>query len=477
MDAGKSRQGTGGGSLALGLAQKNSGNSMAEYEYDLFVIGAGSGGVRASRIAASYGARVAVAEERYLGGTCVNVGCVPKKLLVIASQFREAFQNAAGFGWTVGESSIDWPQLIANKDREIARLNGIYGGILERAGVDHFEGHATIVDPHTVQVDGQQFTARFILVATGGWPELPDIPGVEYAETSNEVLSFSELDQRIVIVGGGYIGCEFAGIFNGLGVETALIVRREQILSGFDHDIRQTLAEEMLAKGVDLRRNTNVVRIDKIDDELQIQLTDGTVLLADRIMFAIGRTPLTADLGLENVSVELDELGAVIVDRYSQTSVPNIYAVGDVTNRINLTPVALAEGMALAATLFKDMPTAPDYSNIPTAIFSQPNVATVGLSEELARAEVGDVDIYRVKFRPMMHTLSGSEERTMMKIVVDPATDRVLGMHMVGPEAGEIIQGFAAAMKAGLTKTILDSTTGIHPTSAEEFVTMRTKVE
>jgi glutathione reductase (NADPH) len=448
---------------------------MSQYDYDLFVIGAGSGGVRASRIAASYGARVAVAEERYLGGTCVNVGCVPKKLLVIASQFREAFQNAAGFGWSVGETHIDWAELIDNKDQEIKRLNAIYAGILERAGVDHFEGHATIIDEHTVQVDDQLFSTEYILIATGGWPVLPDIPGIEYAETSNEALSFSDLDRRIVIVGGGYIGCEFAGIFNGLGVETTQIVRNEQILMGFDHDIQQTLAEEMLAKGIDLRRSTNVVRIDKIDDELQIELTDGTVLLADRIMFAIGREPLTAGLGLENVGVDLNKLGAIIVDDYSQTSVPNIYAVGDVTDRVNLTPVALAEGMALAATLFKATPTAPDYSNIPTAIFSQPNVATVGLSEEAARAEYGDVDIYRAKFRPMIHTLSGNDERTMMKIVVDPATDLVLGMHMVGPEAGEIIQGFAAAMKAGVTKTILDSTTGIHPTAAEEFVTMRTK--
>lgn len=449
---------------------------MPQYDYDLFVIGAGSGGVRASRIAASYGARVAVAEERYLGGTCVNVGCVPKKLLVIASQFREAFQNAAGFGWTVGETHIDWPELIANKDQEIARLNNIYAGILERAGVAHFHGHATILDPHTVQVDDRTFTAEFILVATGGWPVLPPIPGIEHAETSNEALAFSELDRRIVIVGGGYIGCEFAGIFNGLGVETTLIVRRDQILYGFDHDIQQTLAEEMLHKGIDLRRSMNVTRIDRIDDELQIQLTDGSILLADRILFATGRAPLTAGLGLEEVGVALDEEGAVIVDQYSQTSVPNIYAVGDVTNRVNLTPVALAEGMALAATLFKDMPTTPDYTNIPTAVFSQPNVATVGLTEAAARAQYGAVDIYRAKFRPMIHTLSGSNERTMMKIVVDPASDLVLGMHMVGPEAGEIIQGFAAAMKAGVTKTILDSTTGIHPTAAEEFVTMRTKV-
>jgi glutathione reductase (NADPH) len=449
---------------------------MSQYDYDLFVIGAGSGGVRASRIAASYGARVAVAEERYLGGTCVNVGCVPKKLLVIASQFREAFQNAAGFGWTVGETHIDWPELIANKDREIARLNNIYAGILERAGVAHFHGHATILDPHTVQVDDQTFTTEFILVATGGWPVLPPIPGIEHAETSNEALAFSELDRRIVIVGGGYIGCEFAGIFNGLGVQTTLIVRRDQILHGFDHDIQQTLAEEMLHKGIDLRRSMNVTRIDKIDDELQIQLSDGSILMADRILFATGRAPLTAGLGLDEVGVALDEEGAVIVDQYSQTSVPNIYAVGDVTNRVNLTPVALAEGMALAATLFRDMPTTPDYTNIPTAVFSQPNVATVGLTEAAARAQYGAVDIYRAKFRPMIHTLSGSNERTMMKIVVDPESDLVLGMHMVGPEAGEIIQGFAAAMKAGVTKTILDSTTGIHPTAAEEFVTMRTKV-
>ena len=446
---------------------------MSQYDYDLFVIGAGSGGVRASRIAASYGAQVAVAEERYLGGTCVNVGCVPKKLLVIASQFREAFQNAAGFGWSVGETHIDWAELIDNKDQEIKRLNAIYAGILERAGVDHFEGHATIIDEHTVQVDDQLFSTEYMLIATGGWPVLPDIPGVEYAETSNEALSFSELDQRIVIVGGGYIGCEFAGIFNGLGVETTQIVRNEQILMGFDHDIQQTLAEEMLAKG-QLRRSTNVIRIDKIDDELQIELTDGTVLLADRIMFAIGREPLTAGLGLENVGVKLDEQGAIVVDDYSQTSVPNIYAVGDVTDRVNLTPVALAEGMALAGTLFKGTPTAPDYSNIPTAIFSQPNVATVGLSEEVAPAEYGDVDIYRAKFRPMIHTLSGNDERTMMKIVVDPTTDRA-GYAYGRPGGWRDHPGFRRRHEGRRHQN--DSRQHHRHSShrAEEFVAMRTK--
>lgn len=448
---------------------------MPTYDYDLFVLGAGSGGVRASRFAAGFGARVGVAEERYLGGTCVNVGCVPKKLLVIASQYREAFEDAAGFGWSVGETHIDWPLLIAEKDREIARLNDVYARMLDNAGVERFRGHARLLDAHTVQIGEQRATAETILIATGGWPVMPDIPGIEHAVSSNEAFYLDETGGRVLIIGGGYIGVEFAGIFNGLGIETTLICRCDLILRGFDMDIRTTLSEEIQKKGVDIRPFNNVTRIDKRADGLHATLLDGSTICVDHIMFAIGREPLSRGIGLEEVGIELDNSGAVIVDDYSRTSVSNIYAVGDVTNRVNLTPVALAEGMALAKTLFNNTPTQPDYSNIPTAIFSQPNVATVGLGEEEARSEYERIDIYRTSFKPMKHTLSGRDERTMVKLVVDADSDRVLGVHMVGPDAGEIVQGFAVALKAGATKAIFDSTIGIHPTSAEEFVTMRTK--
>ena len=448
---------------------------MFVYDYDLFVLGAGSGGVRASRFAASYGARVAVAEERYLGGTCVNVGCVPKKLLVIAAQFREQFEDAAGFGWDVGERSINWPSLIAAKDQEIQRINGIYARMLDNAGVTRYQGHATLEDAHTIKVGDKTVTARYVLIATGGWPTMPAIPGIEHAVTSNEAFHFSQLDKHILIVGAGYIGVEFAGIFNGLGAETTLLCRGDQILRGFDEDIRTTLAQELAKKGVTLRKELNVSRIDKTARGLQATLTDNTVILADKIMFATGRTPLSAGIGLEQAGVALDAQGAVLVDPFSRTSVENIYAVGDVTNRVNLTPVALAEGMALAKTLFADQPTKPDYRYIPTAIFSQPPAATVGYTEAQARAEFGAVDIYKTSFRPMQHTLSGRDERTMMKLVVDSVSDRVVGLHMVGPQAGEIVQGFAVALKAGATKAVFDSTVGIHPTAAEEFVTMRAK--
>ena len=448
---------------------------MSIYDYDLFVLGAGSGGVRASRFAASYGARVAVAEERYVGGTCVNVGCVPKKLLVIAAQFREQFEDAAGFGWDVGERSINWPSLIAAKDQEIQRLNGIYARLLDNAGVTRYQGHATLEDAHTIKVGDKTVTARYVLIATGGWPTMPAIPGIEHAVTSNEAFHFSQLDKHILIVGAGYIGVEFAGIFNGLGAETTLLCRGDQILRGFDEDIRTTLAQELAKKGVTLRKGLNVSRIDKTARGLQATLTDDTVILADKIMFATGRTPLSAGIGLEQAGVALDAQGAVLVDPFSRTSVENIYAVGDVTNRVTLTPVALAEGMALAKTLFADQPTKPDYRYIPTAIFSQPPAATVGYTEAQARAEFGAVDIYKTSFRPMQHTLSGRDERTMMKLVVDSVSDRVVGLHMVGPQAGEIVQGFAVALKAGATKAVFDSTVGIHPTAAEEFVTMRAK--
>lgn len=450
---------------------------MATYDYDLFTIGAGSGGVRTSRIAAGFGARVAVAEERYLGGTCVNVGCVPKKLFSYAAHFHEDFTDAAGFGWTIDAPTFDWPTLIDHKNAEIERLNGIYGRLLEGAGAQLYNGRAHIVDPHTVEVNGQRITAEHILIATGGWPWMPGIPGVQHAISSNEAFYMETLPRRAIVYGGGYIAVEFASIFNGLGVETIQLYRRGAILRGFDEDIRHHLADEMKKKGVDIRKDSVIERIDKAGRELYVTLADGTILHTDLILIATGRRPNVAGLGLENTQVTLDKEGAIIVNDYSQTTEPSIHAVGDVTNRMNLTPVALAEGMALANTLFNNKPTKPDYENVPTAVFSHPNVATVGLTEGAARAlHANHVDIYRTSFRPLKHTLSGRDERTMMKLVVHSETDRMLGVHMVGPDAGEIVQGLAVALKAGATKAVFDSTIGIHPTSAEEFVTMRTKV-
>lgn len=446
------------------------------YDYDLFTIGAGSGGVRASRMATQYGATAAVAEMGPLGGTCVNVGCVPKKLLVYASHFHEEFRAAAGFGWTIADTSFDWPTLIANKNTEILRLNGIYESILGNAGVDIIHGRATVAGPNTVEVDGRKITARHILVATGNAPTLPKIPGIEYAITSNEAFYLEKLPERVLIVGGGYIAVEFAGIFNGLGMDTVQLYRRDLFLRGFDDDIRTTLRDEMIKKGVDLRFNRNIDRIDKDGDTLLATLTDGSTVSTDLIMYATGRNPLSQGLGLEAVGVQMQPNGAIIVDEYSQSSVPGIHAIGDVTDRINLTPVAIAEAMALTATLFDGRPTSPDHENVPSAVFSQPPTASVGLTEERARSAYADIDIYRSSFRALKHTLSGLDEKTMMKLVVDAQTDRVLGVHMVGPEAGEIIQGFATALKAGATKSVFDATVGIHPTSAEEFVTMRTKV-
>jgi glutathione reductase (NADPH) len=456
---------------------KHSADMSTSYDYDLFTIGAGSGGVRASRIATQYGARAAVAEDRYLGGTCVNVGCVPKKLLVYASHFHEEFRAAKGFGWTVGDADFDWPTLIANKNAEIARLNGIYDSLLSKADVEQFTGRATIVDPHTVAVNGKEITAEHILVATGSWPHLPDIPGIEHAISSNEAFFLEAMPKRVLIVGGGYIAVEFAGIFSSLGAATTQLYRGDLFLRGFDCDVRTTVRDEMLKKDIDLRFNLNVTSIEKTKNAFVATLTDNSTITADVIMYATGRLPLTADLGLEAAGVDMNAKGAVVVNDLSQSSVPSIHAIGDVTDRMNLTPVAIAEAMALTATLFGDCPTAPDYDCVPSAVFSQPPAATVGLSEEQARERHGEIDVYRSTFRAMKHTLSGLDEKTMMKLVVARDTDRVLGVHMVGPEAGEIVQGFAVALKAGATKSMFDATVGIHPTSAEEFVTMRTKVE
>jgi glutathione reductase (NADPH) len=449
---------------------------VAQYDFDLFSIGAGSGGVRASRMSASYGARVAVAEERYLGGTCVNVGCIPKKLLVYASAFAGEFEDAAGFGWSVGERTFDWARLIENKDREIARLNSVYARLLDEAGVRRLEGRARVVDPHTVEIGGRRFTAANLLVATGGWPTLPEIPGIEHAISSNEAFHLKELPRRVVVVGGGYIAVEFAGIFNGLGSRTTELYRGELFLRGFDDDVRRTLADEMRKKGIDLRFGASIARIEKHGGVLRARLDDGAELEADQILYATGRAPNIAGLGLEQAGVALDGAGAVVVDAYMRTSVPSIWAIGDVTNRLNLTPVAIHEGMAIAATLFAGRPTAPDHSDVPTAIFSQPPVGTVGLTESAARERFGELDVYRTSFRSLRNTLTSSEEKTLMKLVVDRASQRVVGAHMVGPEAGEIIQGIAIAVKCHATKAIFDATIGIHPTAAEEFVTMRTPV-
>ena len=449
---------------------------MAQYDFDLFSIGAGSGGVRASRMSASYGARVAVAEERYLGGTCVNVGCIPKKLLVYASAFAGEFEDAAGFGWSVGQRSFDWARLIESKDREIARLNAVYARLLDEAGVQRLEGRARVVDPHTVEIGGRRFTAANLLVATGGWPTLPEIPGIEHAISSNEAFHLKELPRRVVVVGGGYIAVEFAGIFNGLGSRTTELYRGELFLRGFDDDVRRTLAEEMRKKGIDLRFGANIARIEKHGGVLRARLDDGAELEADQILYATGRAPNIAGLGLEQAGVALDGAGAVVVDAYMRTTVPSIWAIGDVTNRLNLTPVAIHEGMAVAASLFAGRPTAPDHSDVPTAVFSQPSVGTVGLTETAARERFGELDVYRTSFRSLRNTLTGSEEKTLMKLVVDRASQRVVGAHMVGPEAGEIIQGIAIAVKCRATKATFDATIGIHPTAAEEFVTMRTPV-
>jgi glutathione reductase (NADPH) len=449
---------------------------MARYDYDLFTIGAGSGGVRASRMSAAFGAKVAVAEERYLGGTCVNVGCIPKKLLVYAAHYGEDFSDAAGFGWTVSEPHLDWAKLIANKNKEISRLNGVYRKILDDSGVEIFDGHAEIEDPHTVRLDGKEITAKYILVAVGSWPVVPQFLGSEHAITSNEAFYLRSLPERVIIVGGGYIGVEFAGIFHGLGSRTTQLYRGKSFLRGFDDDIRTTLATEMLKRGVDLRFETEIRKIDKAGETLDATLSDGSVIEADQILYATGRLPKTRDLGLERAAVHMSETGAVLVDEYSRSNIESIYAIGDCTDRMMLTPVAIAEGMAVANTLFNDKPMRPNYLNVPTAVFSTPNCGTVGLTESEARARNFHVDIYRSFYRPLKHTLTGRDERTMMKLVVDQATDLVLGCHMVGPDAGEIIQGLAVALNCRATKAQFDATIGIHPTAAEEFVTMRSKV-
>lgn len=446
---------------------------MPGFDFDLMVIGAGSGGVRAARIAASHGAKVAICEESRVGGTCVIRGCVPKKLLAYAAHFSEEFEDAAGFGWTVGERSFSWPALIAAKDKEIDRLNQVYLKLLSNSGVTLLESRGSFIDNHKVQVGDQVVSAERILIASGAHPWLPDIPGIEFAISSDEAFHLTELPQRIVIIGGGYIACEFAGIFNGLGSEVTQLYRGAEVLRGFDNDVRRVLSTEMAGKGVNFAFEHNVNAISKHRNELHCELDDGKILIVDQVMYATGRVPNVRNLGLENTDVEVHASGWIVVDEYSRTSAEHIWAVGDVTNRVNLTPVAIYEGHAFADTEFagKSRPVSHEY--IPSAVFSQPPVGSVGFSEHDARTHFGDLDIYRSEFRPMKHTLTGRAEKSMMKLIVARDTQRVVGLHMVGTDAPEIVQGFAVAVKFGLTKAQFDETIGIHPTAAEELVTMR----
>ncbi|MEQ5843895.1 glutathione-disulfide reductase [Paraburkholderia acidicola] len=449
----------------------------AKYDFDLFTLGAGSGGVAGSRRAASYGARVGICEDSRIGGTCVIRGCVPKKLLVYGSHIADEIDDAKGYGWTIPEAHFDWARLIEAKNKEVDRLNGIYIKMLDDAGVDIVHGRGKLIDAHTVQVGERIVTAERILIATGSRPHLPPTPGIEHAITSNEALDLPELPRRIAVVGSGYIAVEFAGIFNALGVEVTMIIRGDLPLKGFDEDVRTHVVEEMTRRGIRFVSQTRVERIEKTAHGLEAHLHQSdAVIPCDQILYAIGRIPNTGDLGLKALGIETGLLGAVIVDEWSRSNVANIYAVGDVTDRMNLTPVAIAEARALAETLFNNNPTTFDPEGVPTAVFGQPPIATVGLTEAAARALGRPVDIYRTRFRPMKHTLSGRQEKVLMKLVVDRESDRVLGCHMVGADSAEIMQGIAIALKCGATKKQFDRTIGIHPSSAEEFVTMRDKV-
>jgi glutathione reductase (NADPH) len=453
---------------------------MTEHDCDLFVIGAGSGGVRAARMAAQRGARVVVAEAAQMGGTCVNVGCIPKKLYSFAAHFADDFRDAAGYGWNVGTPTFDWHALRANRAKEIARLNGIYRSLLTGVGVRIVEGWARLATSHTVEVQSasgkQHFRAKHILVATGGRPTVPNFPGCEHVIVSDGIFDIEPFPKRLVVVGGGYIACEFASIFNGLGAKVTQLYRGEQILRGFDDDVRAHVAREMGKHGVTLHTNTDVARVEKLAHGLAVVLQDGRTLQADAVLYATGRVPNVAGLNLEGVGVSQGKDGAIVVDKCYTTNVPSIHAVGDVTARMQLTPIALAEAMVLVEHLFGQGQRNMSYEFVPTAVFTHPNIGIVGYTEARAREHFGDVVVYKSEFKALKHTLSGSNERTFMKLVVEKATDRVVGLHMVGSDAGEIVQGFAVAMKAGATKAVFDATIGIHPTAAEEFVTMREPV-
>lgn len=449
---------------------------MSDKHYDLFVIGAGSGGVRAARIAAGLGAKVGIAEERYFGGTCVNVGCVPKKLFSYAAHHSEDHAESAAFGWqNQAEPTLDWDRLRDNKTAEIERLNGIYQRMLDNAGVDIYRGRARLAAPGQLTVNHESITADRILLAVGGWPWVPDMPGKHLVVDSNDMFYLPELPKRAVVVGGGYIACEFASILNGLGVQTTQLYRRDLFLRGFDTELREHLAEEMQLRGVDLQFNTDVDGIEETESgSRKLSLNNGRVIETDLVMYATGRRPMLEDLGLEKVGIELDERGYISVDDHYQTSERGIFALGDVIGRVELTPVALAEGMHLAKHLFEREQPVVDYRNIATAIFTLPNAATVGYSEEAAKEAGLDVEVYTTRFRHMKHSLGSNPSKVFMKLLVDRGSDRVLGAHMIGDDAGELIQGIAIAMKAGATKADFDATIGIHPTAAEEFVTMRT---
>ncbi len=449
---------------------------MARFQFDLLVIGAGSGGVRAARLASDAGFRVAIVEQSALGGTCVNVGCVPKKLMVYAAHAAQEFRDAAGFGWHIGKAQFRWSELIANKNQEISRLNRVYADLLEHAGVTLLQGHAHLVDAHQVQIDSDVYSAERILIATGSQPNVPEFPGQELTLVSDDVFYLTKQPEKIVIVGGGYIAVEFAGIFHGLGSQVTLLYRGPLFLRGFDDDLRQHLKVEMENKGIDLKFNTTIEAVDKQNGQLSATLNDGTRIEAEQILCAIGRKPNSGDLGLSALGVAMNNNGAIRVNAQFQSNLPSIYAIGDVIDHMALTPVAIHQAAAMIEQLYGERDDGLDYHNVPTAVFSQPNLATVGLTEQEACARYSKVKIFRSLFRPLKNTLSGNSEKTLMKIVVNGADDKVLGVHMVGPEAAEIIQGFAVAIQAGATKSIFDRTVGIHPSSAEEFVTMRDSI-
>ena len=450
---------------------------MSQCDFDLFVLGAGSGGVRAARIAAGHGARVGICEDSRVGGTCVIRGCVPKKLLVYAAHFAEDFEDARGFGWDVGPVRFSWPDLIRAKDQEIDRLNQIYLSLLSESGVTLYPQRGSFVDPHHLQVGTDTVSARRILIATGGRPWVPDIPGIEHTITSDEAFDLPELPKRVAVVGGGYIACEFAGIFNGLGSEVFQLYRGDAVLRGFDHDVRRVVGAEMQNKGIQLMLETMVERIVKTEQGLELSLRDGSTLEVDQVMYATGRVPNVRGLKLQATGLDVRPGGGIIVNDFSQTNLDHIYAVGDVTNRVNLTPVAIYEGHAFADTLYGGIMRPLNHEFVPSAVFCQPPVGTVGLSEEDARHHYGAIDVYSSEFRPLKHTLSGRDEKTLMKLIVDRESQKVIGIHIVGGDAPEIVQGFAVAVKSGLTKERFDCTIGIHPTAAEELVTMRSPVQ